>query len=86
MLMSDDNATATRTSVKAIVGLMGRSDLSNGNGPNHSVANNSRENTAKFEASREARTVDADNAAVSGNVEGSLSTRARGGYEVGIER
>lgn len=42
-----------------------------GKGPNQSVENSRRANTARLEGSREARTVDPESAAVNESVEGS---------------
>lgn len=53
-----------------MVGLTERVERSRGKGPNQSVEKRRKENTARFEERRDARTVDADNAAVRERVEG----------------
>jgi hypothetical protein len=68
--LSAASESTTRIEVSAKVGRRGRSDRSRGHGPNHNVANSKREKTAKFESSRDARTVDPESAAVRGRVDG----------------
>lgn len=55
-----------------MVGLMGRSERRRGKGPNHSVEKRRREKTDRLEERREARTVEADRAAVRGRVDVTL--------------
>lgn len=73
------------SSVKTTVGLTGRADLSSGKGPNQIVEKRRREKTAKFDASLDARTVEAESAAVRESVEGSFAGE-RGVSMVGIAR
>lgn len=54
--------------MSAIEGRSGREEQRRGKGPNQSVLKRRREKTARLESRREARTVEADSAAVRGSV------------------
>lgn len=56
--------------MRKMVGLTERVERSRGKGPNHSVEKRRKEKTARFEERREAKTVDADRAAVRERVDG----------------
>lgn len=62
------------------MGLTGRSERRRGKGPNQRVEKRRRENTERLEERREARTVEAERAAVRGRVEVDL---LRGGGGAG---